>query len=121
VAHSARLVLGRLVVSRPRRTLSREGMTLQAKQVNLTNAQVTWIRRAMRSVTTVATLRFDRYMFINKRACLFSVAFDTNGIAARHGTHLAQGGGAVSIVAIAASDQPFVDPVVIRLRKIRFS
>jgi len=107
-------------VSWPGRTLRREGVTLQAKQVNLTHAQVSRIGGAMGSVTTIATLRFNRHVFIDKRPCLFSVALDANRIPAGHGPHLAQSSGAVSIMAIAAADQPLIDPMVIGLGKICF-
>ena len=57
-------------------------------------------------------------MLIDERALLVGVAFDTNRIPARHGPHLAEGGGAVDVMAVAALDQAFVYSMVIRLGEI---
>ena len=73
----------------------------------------------MGSVTTTASLCFHGNMFVNKGACFFRMTLDADCIAARHCPYLAQGRGAMYVVAIAASDEPFIDSMVIRLRKIR--
>src|SRR5579864_371168 len=72
----------------------------------------------MGRVATAAALRLHRYMFINKRALLVGVALDTNRIPARHSPHLAEGGSAVDVMAVAAVDQAFVYSMVIRLREV---
>ncbi len=118
MAHRARLILGGLVMRRSRGSLHGKCVTLQAQQVHLAHPQVTRIGRAVRCVTTAAALSFHRYMLIDERALLVGVAFDTNRIPAGHGPHLAEGGGAVHVVAVAALDQAFVYSMVIRLCEV---
>ena len=72
----------------------------------------------MGRVTTAAALSLHRHMFINERALLVGVALDTNRIPARHSPHLAEGGSAVDVMAVAALDQAFVYSMVIRLREV---
>jgi len=120
VAHCARLIFGGLIVGRPRRTLSRKCVTLQAQQIHLAHAQVTWIGGAVGTVTTAAALSLHRHMFIDKGALLVGVALGTNRVAARQCPCLAEGGSAVNIVAVAALDQAFVHSMVIRLREVGF-
>ena len=57
-------------------------------------------------------------MFINERALLVGMALDTNRIPARHSPHLAECGRAMNVMAVAALDQAFVYPMVIRLREV---
>jgi hypothetical protein len=57
-------------------------------------------------------------VFKDERSLLVGMAFEASCISAREGTHLAQGGSAVSIVAVAALNEAFVDAVVIGLRKV---
>ena len=72
----------------------------------------------MGHVTTAAALRLHRYMFKNKRPLLVGMALDTNRVPTRHGPHLAEGGRAVDVVAVAALDEAFVYAMVIRLREV---
>ena len=74
----------------------------------------------MGRVTTAAALSLDRYVLINKRSLFVGMAFDTNRVPARHGPHLPEGGGAMDVVAVAALDETFVDPMVIRFREVGF-
>src|ERR1700758_558600 len=48
------------------------------------------------------------------------MAFDANGVPARHVSRLPYRSGAVDVVAVAALDETFVDSMVIRLREVRF-
>jgi hypothetical protein len=57
-------------------------------------------------------------MLIHKRPLFFSVTLDANRVAGGHGPDLADGGRAVDIVAVAALDEAFVYPVVIRFGKV---
>jgi hypothetical protein len=57
-------------------------------------------------------------MLINKRSLFVGVALDTNRVPTRQGPHLAEGGGAVDVVAVAALDEAFVYAMVIRLREV---
>jgi hypothetical protein len=57
-------------------------------------------------------------MLIDEWALLVGVAFNTNRIPAGQGPHLAEGGGAVDVMAVAALDQAFVYSMVIRLREV---
>ena len=105
-------------MGRSRGTLDREGVTLQAQQVHLAHAQEAWIGRPMGHVTTATSFRLHRYMLINKRSLFVGVALDTNRVPTRQGPHLAEGGGAVDVVAVAALDEAFVYSMVIRLSKV---
>jgi hypothetical protein len=49
------------------------------------------------------------------------MTLDANRIPGGHGPNLAEGGGAVDVVAVAALDETFVYSVVIRLRKVGLS
>jgi hypothetical protein len=57
-------------------------------------------------------------MLKNERPLLVGMALDTNRVPTRQGPHLAEGGGAVDVVAVAALDEAFVDAMVIRLREV---
>jgi len=71
-------------------------------------------------MTAVASLGFDWNVLVHKWALLVGVAFHTNHVAAGHGSDLPDGGCSVNIVAIAARDQTFVNPMVIGPGKVRF-
>jgi len=58
-------------------------------------------------------------MFVDERTRLVSVTLGANCVAARHCPNLAQGRSAMYIVTIATPDQPFINPMVIGLGKIR--
>jgi hypothetical protein len=74
----------------------------------------------MGRVTTAAALGLDRYVLINERSLLVSMAFDANRVASRHGPDLAERRGAVDVVAVATLDETFVDSMVIRLSEVGF-
>ena len=100
------------------RTLRGEGVTLQAQQVHLAHAQKTWIRRTMRRVTTCTAVGLYGHMFIHKRSLFVDMAREANLVSIGKSPDLPQGGRAMSIVAIAALNQTFVDAVVIGLAKV---
>ena len=120
VAHGARLVFRGLIVSRASRSLHRECVALQAQQVYLAYPQEAWVRRPVWRVTTGATLGLHRHMLICERTLLVGVALDADRISTRQCSELADGRRAMGVVTIAAPDQTFIDPVVIRLRKVGF-
>src|SRR5580765_2660092 len=99
-------------------SLNRERVALQAEQVHLAQAQVTGIVRSVRCMTTTASLGLHRYMFINKRTHLVCVALATDGIPTGQCPRLPQSRGSVNVVAIAASDESFVDSMVIRFGEV---
>lgn len=92
-------------------------MALQAQRVYVVPSQETWVRRTMRIVARTATFRFDRRVLINKRTCLFRMALYTDGVPGDAAMQSFVLEGAVWIVAIAASHQPFIHFVMERLRK----
>ena len=98
--------------------MNRERVALQAEQVHLAHAQVARIGRPVGRVTTATALCLHRYMFINKRPLFVGMALDTNCVPTGHGPHLAEGGRAVDVVAVAALDEAFVYPVVIRFCEV---
>jgi len=120
MAHRARLVLGRLVVSRTLGTLRRKGVTLQTQQVDIANPEEPWIGGTVGGMTTAAAFGLHRHVFVNKGPLLIRVAFVANRIATGHGSHLADRGGAMNVVAIAALEQALGNPVVIGFGEIGF-
>lgn len=95
-----------------------EGMALQAQQVYLADTQIARVGRTVWRVTTATALSLDRYMLKNERTLLVGMTFGADRVPGRHGPHLANGGGAMDIVAVAALDQTFVYSMVIRLSKV---
>ena len=95
-------------------------MALQAQQVHLAHAQETRVGGAVGRMTTGAAFRLHRHMLIHKRAVRVGMALDANGVSAGQGPDLAEGGGAVNVVAVAALNQAFVYAMVIRLGKLSF-
>lgn len=75
----------------------------------------------MRRVATAAAFRLHRNVFIDKRARFIHVTLRANRIAAGHGSQIADGRGAVYVVAIATPDQSLIDSVVIWLCEVRLS
>ena len=71
-------------------------------------------------MTTAATFRLHRYVFVDKGPLLISVAFVAHRIATRQGSDLADRGRAMNVVAIAALEQALRNPVVIRFGKVGF-
>jgi len=118
VAHGACLVFGGLVVVGPGGPLRREGMTLQAQQVHLAHPQEARVGRTVGGVTTATAFRLDRYMLKNEGSLFVRMATGTNRIPCRHSPHLANGGRAMDVVAVAALDETFVYSMVIRLREV---
>ena len=118
VAHSARLISGRLVVRRPNGPLDRKRMALQAQKIDLADAQHPWIGRPMRSVATVAAFGFDWDMLEHEGALLIGVALVANRITTRERLDLSERGCPVHIVTIAALNKALVHTMVIRLCEV---
>jgi len=95
-------------------------MALQTQQIYLANAQQARVGGSVRCVTGTAAFGFDRNMFKNEGSLLVSVALVTGCIAARKSLNLAQGGGAVYVVAVIALDQTLVDAVMVGLGEVCF-
>jgi hypothetical protein len=57
-------------------------------------------------------------MLVDERPLLVYVALVANGISTGQGAHLAHSSSAVWVMAVAALDEAFVDPVVIGFGKI---
>jgi hypothetical protein len=72
----------------------------------------------MRRVTTGTAFGLYRHVFIDERSLFVSMAFEANLVSVGKSPDLAQGGRAMSIVAIAALNQAFVDTMVIGLAKV---
>jgi len=120
VAHGARLVLGCLVMRGAVRALRRKRMALQAQHIDLAYAQESRVRRAMGRMATGAAFRLHRYILVHKRSTRIGMALDASGVAAGQSLGLAESGGAVNVVAVAAMNQPFVYAMVIRSGKLSF-
>jgi hypothetical protein len=120
VAQCAGLVFGRLIVSRAGGTLHGKRVTLQAQQVHLTYAQQARIGRAMRRVAARATLRLDRYMFVDKWPLFIRVAFKTDSVSLRQSANLAQRRRSMDVVAVTALNQSLINAMMMWLRKVRF-
>ena len=74
----------------------------------------------MRGVATGTAFGFYRDVFIDEGTLLIGVALIANEIAARQAANLPHDSGAMRIVAVAASDQSFVNAVMIRLGEVCF-
>jgi hypothetical protein len=70
-------------------------------------------------MTTATAFGLYRHVFIDERPLFVDMAFEANLVSTRKSPDLADGGRAVSIVAVAALNQAFVDAVVKGLRKVR--
>ena len=82
----ASLVFLCLVVKRRDRghcRINREGVALQAKQIDLASPQQARIRRAMRQMTGDATLCFHRRVLVSEGARLVGMAGKTNYVLGR--------------------------------------
>ena len=95
-------------------------MTLQALQVHLTYAKQPCVRRAMWCVTTAATFRFYRHVFVNKRTSLVRVTRNARCVSTGNCPDLAKCCGSMNVVAVAAFNEALVHAMVIRLSKIAF-
>ena len=118
VAHGARLIFRRLVVRGACGPLGRECVTLQTEQVDEAYPQHAWIGRAVWHMTAATSFGLDRHVLVYEGALLVGMALVANGIAAGKSAHLAQNGCPVGVVAVAALDQTFLDPVMIGLGEI---
>jgi hypothetical protein len=95
-------------------------MALQAQQVDLVYPQETRVRGAMGRMATGAAFRFHRHMLVHKRAARIGMALDASGISTGQSLGLAERGGAVNVVAVAAMNQSFVYAMVIRPGELSF-
>ena len=71
-------------------------------------------------MATGAAFRFYRHMLVHKRAARVGMALHASGISAGQSLGLAERGGAVNVVAVAAMNQSFVYAMVIRPGKLSF-
>ncbi len=118
MAHGAGLILRRLVVHWTAGPNRREGVALQAEQVDQTHFEETGISGTVWRVATAATFGLDGDMLVDERSLLVDVALVANRIAAGEGSRLSHGRGAVRVMAVAALHKTLIDPVVIGLGKI---
>ena len=119
MAHGARLVLLRLVMRRPDRSLRGEGVALQAEQVDLADPQQPRIGGAMRGVAAGTALGLHRDMLVNEGPLLISMALVANEVPARKRPDLTHGACPVDAVAVAALDQPLLYAMMKWLGKVR--
>ena len=71
-------------------------------------------------MTTATAFRLHRHVFVDEGPLLIRVALVANRIATGHGSDLADGGGAMNVVAVAALEQALRNPVVIRFGEVGF-
>jgi len=95
-------------------------MALQAQHIDLAYAQETRVRGAMGCMASGAAFRFHRHMLVHKRSARIGMALDASGIAAGQSLGLAESGGAMNVVAIAAMNQSFIYAMVIGPGKLSF-
>ena len=72
----------------------------------------------MRRMATGATLRLDRYVFVDKWTLFIRVAFKADSVSLRQSANLAQRRRAMDVVAVTALNQSLIDAMMIRLRKV---
>lgn len=118
VTHCASLILGCLVMRWPIGPLRGKRMALQAQQIDLADPQQARICGTMGRVATTAAFGFDRHVLIYKWSPGIGVALGADGVSARQGFHLAQGCGAMRVMAVSAVNQAFIYTVMVRLGKI---
>ena len=87
-------------------------MALQAQQVDVAQLQHVRIRPAVRHMARLASVDLHRLVFENKRPLLVRVAREADRVLRRRRAHLLGLHRAVHVVAIAASDQPFIHPMM---------
>ena len=108
-------------MSRSTRAQNWKGVTLEAQEIDLAHAEEAWIVRPVWRVATGAPFRLHRDVFIHKRPFLVGMTLGANCISAGQSSDLSQCGCAVDIVAIAAMNEAFIDPMVIGFSEIRLS
>src|SRR5947209_11205090 len=119
MTHRAGLILRRLIVDRSDWPPNREGMALQAHHVHQAHLEKPGTGRPMRGMATAATIGFHRHMLVDERPLLVDVALVTNRISAGQSSDLPHCRRSMRVVAVIALHEPFVHPMVIRLREIR--
>ena len=95
-------------------------MALQAQQIHLNNAQKPRVSGGVWRVTTCAALRPDRDMLIDERSLFVRMTLVAGGVSTRQSPDLAQGSSAMDVMAVATTDQAFVDPMAIRFCEVCF-
>ena len=126
MADNATLVVPILLVDRPRPRVcapggispAHVGVALQAQRVDARDVQQPWVGRAVRSVTVGAAFNLDRLMLVKERSALVGVALEADKVLVGRGPQLAPDRRAVSVVAIAALDQPLIHAVPERLLEV---
>ncbi len=122
VAKGARLEETCLVVEGRRAGSAAEArrrVALQAEQVHVAHFQHVRIGAAMDDMARLASVRFYRRMLVNKRPMLVGMTLETNLILRGGQTNLLCQFRAVGIVAVAALNQAFVDPMMKRHGELR--
>jgi hypothetical protein len=124
VTGSTGLIFRRLIVCRANRRLGghatqRQGMALQAKNIDLAHPQQPWIRRTVRHVTTGAALGFYGQVLIHKGTFCVGMALEADLILGPTGPQLFRQKTAVRIVAVVAAYQFLVHAMPIRPREFR--
>src|SRR5215472_11588831 len=94
--------------------IHREGMALQAEQVDLAPAQQARIGRAMGCVAGNTALGLHRRVLKCERTCFVRVAGKANYVLGGRGPELMREEAAVRVVAVVAGNQPLIDPVMER-------
>ena len=123
MAHSAGLVLLRLIVERWNGRgggINREGVTFQTQKVDIAPFQQSRVVGAMGSVTGNTTFGLDRGMLESEWSGFVSMAVETDDVLCSSGAQLRGQESTVLIVAVGTVDQPFIHPMVGGLGKIRF-
>ena len=87
---------------------------MQAEEIHLAHPQQSWIGGTVRCVAAAAAFSFHGHVFEDKGPLLVCMALEANRVSAGQGSHLSKRRRAVSIVAVAALDEPLVYTVVIR-------
>jgi len=95
-------------------------MALQAQQIHLNNAQKPRVSGGVWRLTTGAALRPDRDMLIDEWSLFVRVTLVADSVSTRQSPNLAQGGSAMDVMAVATTDQAFVDPMAIGFCEVCF-
>lgn len=113
MAHGASLVLRRQVVGRPNRTLGRNGVALQAEQVDLAHPKKTRVIGAVRSMATDATFGFYRHVLKGEGAVLVHVALVAGSISVRDRPRLAGRAAAVHVMTVGTAHETLIHAVMV--------
>ena len=96
------------------RALGNRAVALRAQRVDTRHGQQSGVLRAMWSVASHATFRFDRGMLIHEGPALFSVALGADLVLIGSGPQVVVAKSPVRIVAIGAADHTLIHLVMER-------